>query len=83
MKVRRDGGWGWKPFDIVFTVESEAEARALYAIFNYTPNTDLLPGAVEVDVRRQLGSKFAIPFDGEIANGVTYGDFYRSKEPKE
>ena len=32
----------FKPFDLIFKVESEEEARALYAIFNHRDNAELL-----------------------------------------
>ncbi len=78
MKVQRDReGVGFRTFDVTLTIESEKEARALYAIFNYVPNTSLLPRGVAQDVRDVIGPDIAILGDnGEIANGVTYADFY-------
>ena len=91
MKVRRmakfmyikniDDAWGWKPFNIVFAVESEAEARALYAIFNYGPNVDILPEDVDEEIRKAIGGKHGnISFNELIARGVSYEEFYRGKK---
>ena len=80
MKARREGGWGWKPFDVVLTVESEEEAKALYAIFNYCPNEDILPEGGAKQVRDAIGGRYGDPGGGQlIARGVHYGEFYRSK----
>lgn len=68
------------PFDIVFTINNAEEARALYAIFNYCPNTELLP-ELDPSARHAIGEKFSIiPPSSEIANGVTYSKFYSRKE---
>ena len=67
------------PFDVILTVESEEEARALYAIFNYSPNSGLFPGNAARDVRHTIGHKFRDTVNGEIANGVTSDQFYSSK----
>ena len=81
MKARREGGWGWKPFDVVLTVESEAEARALYAIFNYSPNVDILPNGTGEIVRKVMGERYRELGPGQlIARGVTHDKFYRSKK---
>ena len=83
MRVNRFGGTQeFQEFDITLTVESEEEARALYAIFNYSPNLDLIPGGGGDKVRGIIGRKFANAEEGMIANGVTYEEFYRSKESK-
>ena len=81
MKVRRDReGVGFRAFDVTLTIESEEEARALYAIFNYCPNLELFPGDAARDVRHTIGDKFSDTPNGEIANGVDYDHFYRSKK---
>ncbi|KKK53216.1 hypothetical protein LCGC14_3097000 [marine sediment metagenome] len=81
MKVRRDGGWGWKPFDLVLTVESEEEAKAFYAIFNYAPNMDILPEGVGEIVREAIGRKYSdLGASQLIARGVYYREFYRGKK---
>ena len=80
MKVRRDGGWRWKPFDVVLTIESEEEARALYAIFNYSHNVDILPEEAGDNIRKAIGKRYG-DLNGSqlIARGVHYGVFYKSK----
>ena len=81
MKARRDGGLGWKPFDVVLTVESEEEARALYAIFNYVPNIDMLPDGTGEIVRKAIGERYGeLGPDQLIARSVTYGKFYHGKK---
>ena len=82
MKVTRDiKGLTFQPFDIAFTLESEEEARALYAIFSYTPNVDLLGDATACYVRRLMGGEFGDLGPSQIiANGVTYDKFYREKK---
>ncbi len=80
MKARREGGWEWKPFDVVLTVESEEEAKALYAIFNYCPNEDILPEGRAKQVRDAIGGRYGDLGGGQlIARGVHYEEFYRSK----
>ena len=57
------------------------EARALYAIFNYSPNVDLLPEELGDSVRQEIGTEFSVlPPSKEIARGVTYDQFYRGKK---
>ena len=82
MKIQRDTqGLEFHAFDVTFTIESEEEARALYAIFNYCPNTDLLGGDIGERTRKVIGEHFsALGFDSQIANGITYRKFYSSKE---
>ena len=69
------------PFDVTLTVESEEEARALYAIFNYMPNADLLGGDIGERIRKVIGEHFSeLGSDCQIANGITYPEFYSHKE---
>ena len=68
------------PFDVILTVESEEEARALYAIFNYSPNVNLLPGGDGAVVREAIGEKYGdLGPSTLIAKGVYYREFYRGK----
>ena len=79
MKVRKtELATNFPPFEIIITIETKDEARALWAIFNYVPNTDLLPEEMSEEVRRTIGGEFGC-LGGEIAKGVTYSQFYRSK----
>ena len=82
MKVQRDReGVGFHTFDVTFTIESEEEARALYAIFNYVPNIALLPNGTGEIVRKVMGEKFReLGPDQLIARGVTYSKFYPGKK---
>ena len=69
------------PFDVTFTVESEEEARALYAIFNYVPNINVLPDGAGEIVRKVIGERYEkLGPDQLIARGVTYGKFYSRKK---
>lgn len=81
MKVNRFGDKpGFHPFDITLTVETEDEARALYAIFNYSPNVDILPEKISDEIRDQIGREFGeLGSSQVIARGVTYSKFYRGK----
>jgi hypothetical protein len=67
----------FQPFNLNITVETKEEAQALFAIFNYTPNTDLLGNSHYSAVKDAIG-----PFStsGVIARGVTYEQFYRPKK---
>ena len=82
MRVNRFGSTNkFHEFDVIFTVESEEEARALYAIFNYCPNTDLLGGDIGERTRKVIGEHFSeLGSDSQIANGITYSEFYSHKE---
>lgn len=81
MKAHKVKSSGFVPFDLVIGIESEEEARALYAIFNYCPNTELLSDEAEPSIRATIGQKFSIlPASNEIANGVSYNKFYSKKE---
>ena len=81
MKVRTDReGVGFPAFDITFTVESEEEARALYAIFNYSPNVNLLPEDAGAEIRKAIGEKYSTLGTSElIARGVCYREFFLRK----
>jgi len=82
MKSRKESPTGkFQSFDIIITVESEAEARGLHAIFNYCPNVDVLPESETENLRDLLEEYEIINSEDEIANGVTYSEFYRSKKP--
>ena len=81
MKVRRDReGVGFHAFDVTLTIESEEEARALYAIFNYSPNVDILPEDMGAEIRKAIREKHStLGASQPIARGVCYGVFYKSK----
>lgn len=75
MKATRTVQSGFTPFSLIITVESAEEARALWAIFNHTRNTRLLPSKTAPQLRQAIGPEHEAY--GEIANGVAYGEFYR------
>lgn len=80
MKIRVDKSDDFAPFDVTFSVETAEEARVLYAIFNYFPNTELLPEGMSLAVRSEIGTEFGdLPDSMEIAKGITYEQFYRGK----
>lgn len=65
---------GFNRFELRITVESEEEARALYAIFNHTNNVELLPEGSAERIRRAIGKDYYSI--GLIANGITHEQFY-------
>lgn len=70
-------GSGFTPIHLDITIETEEEAKAIFAIFNYSPNTDLLPDWVSEKVTNILAPYEVIGSDDEIANGIPYNDFYK------
>ena len=69
------------PFDVTFTIESEAEAKALYAIFNYCPNVNILPEGMGDTIRKAIGEKYGdLGSSTLIARGVQYREFYSGKK---
>lgn len=79
MKVTRTNQTGFTPFTLSITVESEEEARALYAIFNHTRNVRLLSANADMRIRNAIGHEHYITCKtGDIiANGVRLGEFYK------
>jgi hypothetical protein len=67
----------FKPFVLNLTVETEDEARALYAIFNNTDNLRLFHNSSTgvTDVLKQHGT-FTTKYREVIANEITYEQFY-------
>jgi hypothetical protein len=81
MKAKMAEADKFSPFDLVLTVETAEDARALYALFNYIPNTNLFEEDFPLKIRDILGSHGGrTESDAEIARGVAYHDFYRSKK---
>ena len=68
----------FSPFKLTCTVESREEAQALYAIFNYSPNLDLLPHSGQ-GIRDTIGDQYKVNYSDIIANNISYSRFYRSK----
>ena len=65
----------FSPFKISITVETEEEAKALYAIFNHQKNITILPAGAAAAIRIAIKADFYVA-DGVIANGITYDQFY-------
>ena len=74
------------PFEFTVKVETLEDARAWYAIFNYTPNTNILgiEGSPASAIRNNLINKVGpnndiyVDVGNEvIANGVTYDQYYK------
>lgn len=71
----------FQPFNLTLTVETAEEARALYAIFNYLPNEELLSNVACIEIRACIGHEFlGAPSSGIIARGVTQKRFYCKKQ---
>jgi len=70
---------GFVPIILHLTIESEEEARAVYAIFNYSGNTDLFKHGQDEEVREEL-KDFSTRGNDMISNGITYRKFYRPKK---
>lgn len=67
-------------FTLTITIDDESEAQALYAIFNYTSNCDLVGEQNAQGVKHAIGDQFYVcDLTQEIANGITYGKFYVKK----
>lgn len=77
MKISTPEEGDFKPIHLDITIETEEEAQAIFAIFNYTPNTNLLPECVSEKITNILAPYEVIGSDDEIANGITYNDFYK------
>ena len=60
MKINERGSNNFNPFDLVITIESEAEAKAMYAIFNHVRNVDILPNGDEIVnvIKDKIGREF-------------------------
>lgn len=75
MKIQSDKASAFRAIDLTIHIESAEEARALWAIFNHAKNTRFLPSTIAAQLRRAIGQEYEA-YD-EIANGVTYAEFYR------
>jgi len=87
MKIEfNENNQAFTPFKFTVKVETLEEAKAWYAIFNYTPNTELLGigGSQSIAIRVNLINKvgpncnvYVDVGDQVIANGVTYNQYYK------
>lgn len=85
MKIEfKESKQDFTPFEFTVKVETLEEARAWYAIFNYTQHTIMLGirGTPATKIRASLesksGSNICAGEDEVIANSVTYNQFYCS-----
>ena len=62
------------PFNFIIKVESETDARALYAIFNHASNVQLLPNKDGNQFRAAIGEYGTTE---EITNGIYYNEYYK------
>jgi hypothetical protein len=72
----------FKPIELLITIESADEARAMHAVFNHTEVADLLEKASpdeddHAEKITNLLSAFGIGPGGEIVPGVAYSDWYK------
>jgi len=81
MKVKKESVEEFTPFNLVLTIETKAEASALYNIFNYTFNTDLLPSTWYNEIQEAIGSEnqYTDRENRIIAGTTAYSDFYKPK----
>ena len=63
------------PMQVVIDVETEEDAQAIYAMFNYFPFTKALGLGSGGMVRADIGEQYYVA-TGEIARGVTTREFY-------
>lgn len=75
MKVTNKSMQEFQPFTLEFLIETEEEARAMFAIFNHVDNLELFKNKIYSDTF--LPTKYgSVGDDGVISNGVTYNKFY-------
>jgi len=75
MKVFKNEEKEFTPFTLNITIETEEEARALFAIFNLRKNGRLLRGQDGL-ILEAIGKEYHVRRD-VIANGITYEEFYK------
>ncbi len=75
MKVTRCNN-EFLPFDLILSIESNEEAKAIYAIFSHTNNTKLLDNEFHYSITEAL-SEFDTKWKNVIAKGVTTDEFYK------
>lgn len=76
MKVNKEVIYAssFQPFRLSIEVQTEEEARALYAIFNKLQNARLL-GETSYEVTKTIGEEYYVE-EGNIANNISYSKFY-------
>jgi hypothetical protein len=69
----------FKAIELTITIETEEEAQALYAIFNFTHNRKLLKEKDTNLLLDEIGKKFYIGEKNKIiSNNIAYKDYYKS-----
>lgn len=63
------------PMQMVIGIETEEDARAVYAMFNYGPFAKMLGLEVARVARENIGGQHYVD-SGEIARRVTAAEFY-------
>jgi hypothetical protein len=69
----------FKPVAFTITCETKEEAQAMYAVFNYSPNTELVGSAHADAIKSAIGNHSVRSYE-TIARGVTYNRFYCNKQ---
>lgn len=70
----------FKPFELVLRIQSQEEAQALYAMFNYVKSNAVLDIDSAMAIKKAIGEEFYIgcrESNKVIGNGVTYGEYYK------
>ena len=63
------------PMQVVISIETEEDARAVYAMFNYGPFARAIGAGVARIARENIGTRH-YRVRGEIARGITASTFY-------
>ena len=72
---------GFVPFELTLLVETEEEAKALFAIFNHSDNTALLKYNIGEVIRNTITHQYRTHNQSDIiANDITHGLFYLPKK---
>ena len=81
MKVTTNKTEVFNPIQLHITIETVDEARAMYAIFNKTDNTCLLPKDMQTEIKDKIGKDYYVSRSQDIiANDITYRQFYYPKD---
>ena len=81
MKVNKEAIYAssFQPFRLSIEVQTEEEAKALYAIFNLLDNHVLLGENKAEKLKDAIGHGHYVE-EGNIANGISYRKFYYGEE---
>lgn len=69
----------FQPFKLEITISTLEQAKAFYAIFNHTRNSDLLPSNdIRLLLQQHVGRQVYVSnSQNVIAQGITYEQFYK------